>query len=87
MKALKHASALTAAAEIQSIEFQNQQAIPIRRLTNFVSEILTFIFDMEGVLLQPANSLLKPAKKARVLTKFHSFYKPLVIIVSDLSLS
>ena len=30
---------------------------------NFVSELLTFIFDIERVLLQPANSLLQPAKK------------------------
>ena len=33
---------------------------------NFVSDILTFIFDMERVLLQPANSLLQPAKKVRI---------------------
>ena len=33
---------------------------------NFVSEILTFIFGMERVLLQPANSLLQPAKKVRI---------------------
>ena len=32
----------------------------------FVSEIFTFIFDMERVLLQPANSLLQPAKKVRI---------------------
>ena len=30
------------------------------------SEILTFIFDMERVLQQPANSLLQPAKKVRI---------------------
>ena len=29
----KHASALTVAAKIQPIEFQNQQAVPIRSLT------------------------------------------------------
>ena len=33
---------------------------------NFVSDILTFIFDMERVLLRPANSLLQPAKKIRI---------------------
>ena len=32
----------------------------------FVSEIFTVIFDMERVLLQPANSLLQPAKKVRI---------------------
>ena len=32
----------------------------------FVSEILTFIFDMERVPLQPANSFLQPAKTGRI---------------------
>ena len=32
---------------------------------------------MERVLLQPANSLLQPAKKVRIQTKFLSFYKTL----------
>ena len=32
---------------------------------------------MERVLLQPANSLLQPAKKVRIYTKFRSFYKTL----------
>ena len=32
----------------------------------FVSEIFIFIFDMERVLLEPANSLLRPAKKVRI---------------------
>ena len=32
---------------------------------------------MERVLLQPANSLLEPAKKVRISTKFCSFYKTL----------
>ena len=31
----------------------------------FVSDILTFIFDMERVLLQPVNSLLQLAKKVK----------------------
>ena len=31
-----------------------------------ITLILTFIFDMEWVLLQPANSLLQPAKKVRI---------------------
>ena len=35
----------------------------------FVSDILTFIFDMEKVLLQPANSLLQSAKKSKDLNK------------------
>ena len=33
---------------------------------------------MERVLLQQANSLLLPAKKVRIKSKFHSFYKTLV---------
>ena len=37
----------------------------------FVSEILTFIFNMGRVLLQPA-------KKVRILTKFRSFCKTLI---------
>ena len=32
----------------------------------FVSELFTFIFDMERVLLKPANSLLQQAKKVRI---------------------
>ena len=40
-------------------------------------EIFTYIFDIERVLLQPANSLLQPAKKVRIKTKFRSFYKTL----------
>ena len=32
----------------------------------FVSEIFTLLFNMERVLLQPANSLLQPAKKVRI---------------------
>ena len=31
----------------------------------FCFRYLVFIFDMERVLLQPANSLLQPAKKVR----------------------
>ena len=38
----------------------------LEKKQNFVSDILTFIFDMERVLLQPANSLLQPAKKVRI---------------------
>ena len=38
----------------------------VKKERYFVSEIFTFIFDMERVLLQPANSLLKPAKKVRI---------------------
>ena len=46
---------------------------------NFVSEILTFIFDMERVLLQPANSLLQPAKKSKDLNK-------VLLLLQDLGL-
>ena len=35
----------------------------VKKEQYFVSEILTYIFDIERVLLQPANSLLQPAKK------------------------
>ena len=38
----------------------------LEKKQNFVSDILTFIFDMERVLLQPANSLHQPAKKVRI---------------------
>ena len=38
----------------------------LQKERNFVSEIFTFIFDMERVLLQPDNSLLQPAKKVRI---------------------
>ena len=36
---------------------------------NFVSDILTFIFNMERVLLQPANSFFKPAQKNQDINK------------------
>ena len=42
-----------------------------KRSDTFFSETFTFIFDKERVLLQPANSLLQPAKKVRLLTKFY----------------
>ena len=38
----------------------------LQKERNFVSDILTFIFNMERVVLQPANSLLQPAKKVRI---------------------
>ena len=38
----------------------------LKKERNFASEILTFIFNMERVVLQPANSLLQPAKKVRI---------------------
>ena len=33
---------------------------------SFKRNFVTFIFDMERVLLQPAKSLLQPAKKVRI---------------------
>ena len=46
--------------------------------TLFQKSLLLFsTLNMERVLLQPANSLLQPAKKVRIYTKFRSFYKTL----------
>ena len=55
----------------------------MKKERNFVSDVLTFIFDMERVILQPANSLLQQAKKVRILKEVRSFYKALDAMVDE----